>query len=168
MLDFAAMTFRLLLLFQSLAALGALAFALVSQYGFNQHPCDLCILQRYPYVAAGIVGLLGYFFAKKQWLAKLLVIINLCLFMADAGIASYHAGVEKGIFTGPSACSGGGAAGDSLDDLRAQIMAAPLVSCAQAMGHFMGLSMAAWNALYALCLIIVTLLLLRFRVKTPA
>jgi disulfide bond formation protein DsbB len=36
-----------------------------------------------------------------------------------------------------------------LDDLRAEIMAAPVVRCDEASWLFLGLSMAGWNVLYS-------------------
>jgi disulfide bond formation protein DsbB len=56
--------------------------------------------------------------------------------------------VERGWFKGPDACAAA-AGGGSLEDLRRQIMEAPLVSCDQAMGHVLGLSLAEWNTLAA-------------------
>ena len=39
---------------------------------------------------------------------------------------------------------------ERLEELRAEIMNAPLVSCSQAMVYILGLSMAAWNMIAAL------------------
>ena len=44
-------------LFVAGAAAAALAAALISQYGFDLQPCVLCIWQRWPYLAAILLGL---------------------------------------------------------------------------------------------------------------
>lgn len=147
------------------ASAAVLGFALVSQYGFGLRPCELCLYQRYPYAIVIIIGLAGFFLARRRCLQRAVLGLGLLAWLAGVGIAFYHAGVEKGVFTGPSACSGGGASADSLEELRAQIMNAPLVSCNQAMAEFLGLSMAAWNGITAIFLIIVTLLLWKRALK---
>lgn len=122
--------------------------ALIAQYGFSLYPCELCLYQRYPYVAIVMVGLLGLR-ASEIWRRRLLWLC-VALLMVDAGIAAYHTGVELGLIKGPSGCSASSMAGDSLEELRKQIMNAPLVTCDQAMGYVFGLSLAAWNALMAM------------------
>ena len=138
---------RLLALFSLIAAL-LLGTALVGQYGFGLHPCHLCMYQRYPYMGIIALGIAGVFIRIPR-LQRTLAIICLALFALDAGIAAYHAGVEAGIFPGPSGCTSSGKTGQTLEELRAEIMNAPLVSCDQAMIYVLGLSMAAWNAVAA-------------------
>ena len=131
----------------SLAALGG---ALLSQYGFGFRPCDLCLMQRYPYAVIAVLGVAGTLLARRfPRLLLPLCLLLAALFMLDAGIAGYHVGVEQGWIDGPSACSGGAAVA-TIDELRAQIFGAALVSCKDASFVFLGLSMAAWNMLYAL------------------
>jgi disulfide bond formation protein DsbB len=38
---------------------GALAIALVAQYGFDMQPCPWCVLQRFIYVVVGVLALAG-------------------------------------------------------------------------------------------------------------
>ncbi|MDE3017318.1 MAG: disulfide bond formation protein B [Pseudomonadota bacterium] len=142
--------FPLRALLLALAAVSAaiLGVAFVAQYGFGLHPCELCLAQRYPYAAIVILGLAGFFISSPR---ARLVIAWLCalLFLADAGIAFYHAGVELGLFPGPSACATPPSQGETLEDMRRALMIAPLVPCNQPMVSAFGLSMAAWNAITA-------------------
>lgn len=131
-----------------LVAAGLLSTALIGQYGFDLHPCDLCVYQRYPYAAVAVLGVVAYF-VKHEKLLKLLAIAALVLFAVDCGIAIYHAGVELGWFPGPSGCSNDVSKEQTLEEMRRAIMQAPLVTCDQAMIHVLGLSMAAWNAIAA-------------------
>ena len=50
----------------------ALAAALIGQYGFNLHPCHLCLIQRIPFAVVILFGLVG-FFAKRiaTWMVGL-------------------------------------------------------------------------------------------------
>ena len=127
-----------------------LATALISQYGFGLHPCDLCIYQRIPYAIILVIALTGVLLVRS-WRARYAIgVACALLFLLDAGIAGYHTGVETGLFKGPSACSSDGKTGQTLEEMRAAIMNAPLVTCAQAMVYVLGLSMAAWNMIAAI------------------
>ena len=125
--------------------LGALAF----QHIGGMAPCKLCIWQRWPHVAAIGVGVLALAAVLPR---RLLAGLGALAAMATAGIGAYHTGVERGWWGGPSSCSGGGAAGQSAQDLFAQIMTAPLVRCDEVPWEMLGLSMASWNAVASLCL----------------
>lgn len=147
-----------------LAALSAslLAGAYISQYGFGLRPCHLCLLQRYPYWLAIGLGGAGWFLWKKHSLRLPILLLFLLLFLVEAGIASYHAGVEWGLVPGPAGCTLQETDRNmTTEEMLAAIKAAPLVSCSQAAFVFLGLSMAAWNALCALGLSGLTVLFLR-------
>lgn len=139
---------RAVLLFLSLAAAAILAAALVAQFGFGLPPCDLCLLQRYPYVAVIAFGLCGLLSRSSALLAGLLALTAAALAL-DAGIAWYHAGVEVGLFPGPDACSSSGGGTMTIEEMRRQILEAPLVPCNQAPVRWMGLSIAGWNGVAA-------------------
>jgi len=148
-------------LFAGLASAAFLVTALVGQYGFNLHPCELCIAQRVPYililmiVVAALAGKVSVPCFKQ-----LAVVCGLLLFI-DGGIAVYHSGVELGIFPGPSGCTNNGKSGETIEELRAAIMNAQAVPCDQPMVYVLGLSMASWNALAAAVSGIVTFTLLK-------
>ncbi len=132
-------------------ALAALLAALISQYGFGLPPCELCIYQRVPYVLIAVVAGLALTLHQRLRALRLLLLLCGTLYLADAGIAAYHAGVEWGYFEGLSGCSAGELPpGATLEDMRRQLMEAPVVSCKDAMFVFLGLSMAGWTALYAM------------------
>lgn len=136
----------LLLLLASGAILGA---ALASQYWGGLAPCELCYWQRWAHVAAMAPALLALF-APGRARAVLLGVAVLTL-LGSAGIAFFHAGVEQKWWAGLSGCGVTGGA-DSIADLKAQIMAAPVVRCDDIAFQFLGISMAGWNALASLAL----------------
>ncbi len=123
---------------------GALAF----QYIGGLDPCPLCHLQRYPYIAALILG------AASIWVsggmrAPLLVLAALA-FWTTAGIGFYHAGVEYGFWPGPDTCSGAAELSvDMLQDFSTGQIEVPTVSCSDAAWTLMGISMAGYNFLIA-------------------
>lgn len=145
------LTPRVSLLACAFLAVAALAAALVSQYVFGLHPCQLCLYQRWPYVAIAAVAVLACLCLRTARAVRATLVLIAALFLLDAGIASYHAGVEWGYFEGLEECSAGELPlGATLEEVRRQLMEAPVVSCKDVMFRVLGISMAGWNALYAL------------------
>ena len=128
----------------------ALGMALLSQYGFGLHPCDLCIMQRYPYVVAIVAGLVGLLAWKKRKKAVfgVMLIAGLLSYLTTAAIAAYHAAVEYGWVQGPAGCTPPDTLMGTLEDLYAKIMSTPAVTCDEPAFVFL-LSMAGWNFIYA-------------------
>ncbi len=132
-----------------LASVVALGVALVSQYGYGFHPCELCIWQRWAFGAVILFALLSIKFKK---LYPLMIVSLAALF----AISLYHFGIEQKWWEGFQTCSSAFTA-YSLEDLKAQIMGAPVTRCDEAVWFFLGLSMAGWNVLYSAGLIIMAL-----------
>jgi len=144
-------------------AAGGSAALLLGAWGF-QHigglaPCKMCIWQRYPHVAAVVIGALALMLPKLNPLP----LIGALAAMITAGIGFFHAGVEQGWWEGPSTCTSGDIGGLSAEELMNQIMAAPLVRCDEIPWEMFGLSMAGWNA--AISAVLVLLWLAAWRVK---
>ena len=144
-------------------AAGGSAALLLGAWGFQYlgglAPCKMCIWQRYPHVAAVVIG------ASALMLPKLnpLPLIGALAAMITAGIGFFHAGVEQGWWEGPSTCTSGDIGGLSAEELMNQIMAAPLVRCDEIPWEMFGLSMAGWNA--AISAVLVLLWLAAWRAK---
>lgn len=120
--------------------------ALASQYVFGLVPCKLCLWQRYPYYVGVPLALL-VFLGPERWRRAGLLALAL-VFMASMGLGAYHAGVEWGVFAGPSDCGGGsGPTSGNVGDLLQSLNSIRVVSCTEAAWHFLGLSLAGWNAL---------------------
>lgn len=124
-------------------------------------------MQRWPHGLVIALGLLGALFLKQEKKQKFALAACCIILLIGAGIAGYHTGVEMDIFEGPSACSSDGSSHMSLEELRAQIAGAALVSCKQAMAYIFGLSMATWNALISVGLVIIVILLQKRIIACP-
>jgi disulfide bond formation protein DsbB len=87
--------------------------------------------------------------------------------MVGAGIAVFHVGVEQHWWAGTAAC-GSTLSATSVEALRAQILAAPVVRCDQPAWSLLGISMAGYNALISAALAVVALIGARraFRART--
>ena len=132
----------------ALTAAAGSAALLIAALGFQAlgyAPCELCILQRWPHLAAVVTGLLIWRLGFSRWLALLGVIAAL----TATGLAIYHAGVEMKLWLGPQHCSGGVSrlSQMSTQDLMAALEAAPVVRCDEIAWSLFGISMAGWNAI---------------------
>ena len=117
--------------------LGALAF----QHIGGLAPCKLCITQRYPHVIAIVIGVIALAIPRVP-----VILLGAVAAAITAGYGFYHAGVERGIFEGPTSCTSNSISDLSADELLDQIMSAPLIRCDDIPWEMLGLSMAGWNA----------------------
>lgn len=140
--------------FALLASAAMLAAAHAFETFGGYQPCLLCLRQREAYWTAGAVAVAALVLTRapgaKVWRQLGLAALAL-VFLAGAGIAAYHAGVEWKFWPGPTACAGGTGA-VSAADMAALLSGARVraPSCDHAAWVFAGLSMAGWNALASL------------------
>lgn len=143
-----------------LASGAVLAGAYAFQHVGGLEPCTLCLYQRWPWWIAGGLALLALALLRERRLSRALAALGALAVLAGAGIAAYHVGVEQRWWQGPSACSGTAAA-QTLEELRAQIFAAPVVRCDEVPWSLFGVSMAGYNLLISLGAGLAALALLR-------
>jgi disulfide bond formation protein DsbB len=158
-----------------LAVLAASVVILGSAFAFQfiggLAPCELCLLQRYPYaIAIGLAGVgsgLARAGVNRRLLAVLLALCGLT-FLVGAGIAVFHVGVEQKWWEGTSACVGNLTGASSAEDLRQRLLAAPVVRCDEPAWTMFGISMAGYNALLSLALGIASLASVRKLLTMPS
>ena len=126
-----------------LAGSGALlGGALLFQHVGGLAPCEMCLWQRWPHVAALALGLVAWATRHNRVVLGLAALAVL----ASAAIGYFHAGVEYHWWAGPSACSAAPMTG-SVADITAMVLATPLIRCDAAAWTLFGISMAGYNAL---------------------
>ncbi len=146
-----ALTTRLFagaVLIVSVTVLGA---ALASQYWGGLDPCELCLLERWPWWAAIAISAATWLAGTRLSLTGPALLLAL-VFLVSAGLGLYHAGVELRWFPGPSACTASGPAATSIDQLRAQLVGKQAVMCDQVQWSLLGISLAGWNGLVSLAM----------------
>jgi disulfide bond formation protein DsbB len=143
-------TATLLVLAAAAATIGA---ALFSQHVLGLLPCKLCLTQRQPYYAAIPLALALVLLPASDAVRRAGLWLLALIFLVSAGLGAYHAGVEWGVWLGPSDCGGAPApAPGGMDDFRRQLETTRVVSCTEAAGRFLWLSMAGWNVVASLAL----------------
>ncbi len=125
------------------ASVALLLAALGFQYLGNLDPCVLCIYQRWPYLVAA--GSCGVALVAKSWTRPVLFACG-AVFLVGVGLAGFHVGVEQGWWAGTAACGSTGGA-TTVEELRAQIMSAPVTRCDEVAWSLFGISMAGYNFL---------------------
>jgi disulfide bond formation protein DsbB len=130
--------------FVLVASAVVLSAALLSQYWGGLAPCELCLLERWPWAVAIVISFVATMVASRPalpWVALLLAAV----FVVSTGLAFYHVGVERHWFAGPSACTASGAAANTLEALKAQILHQQPVRCDEPAWSLWGISLAGWN-----------------------
>ena len=135
---------------------GILAFSILSlsiayfiQYVLGHKPCNLCIIERIPYIAAIILISLIFILNRYQKIISSLILI---FFIFGAVVSFYHLGIEKGFFSESLVCDLGNSQPLNKEDLLNQLKKTEIVSCKDVTFRFLGLSLATLNTVISLIL----------------
>jgi disulfide bond formation protein DsbB len=131
------------------ASVAVLGGAFISQYWGGLAPCELCLLQRWPWGAAIIISLIAITVGSRSTLPWVALLLS-AVFAIGSALAFYHVGVEKHWFAGPSACTGAATAADTVEELKKQILRQMPVRCDEPAWSLWGISLAGWNLLASL------------------
>ena len=135
---------------------GILAFSILSlsiayfiQYVLDHKPCNLCIVERIPYIAAIILISLIFILNRYQKIISSLILI---FFIFGAVVSFYHFGIEQGFFSETLICDLGNNRSLNKEDLLNQLKKTEIVSCKDVTFRFLGLSLATINTVISLIL----------------
>ena len=126
-----------------------LAGAYGSQYFGGLYPCEMCWWQRYAHMAALVPAAFAFTAHARSSRARVLTLLAALAIATSGAIGVYHAGVEAKIFEGFTTCTAT-SKGLNHAELLNQILHARFVRCDEVQYRFLGLSLAAWNAILSL------------------
>ncbi|MGL3819834.1 disulfide bond formation protein B [Sphingopyxis sp. R3-92] len=138
--------------------------ALVSQYGFGLHPCEMCYWQRWPHQVAIVLAVIALLLRGNDRAMRMLTFLAAVAIAISGAIGIFHAGVEYGFWEGLTTCSSGASGPISLND----IMAAPITRCDVPQWTLGGVSLAGFNAIFSFGAAAFVLTLLRRRTTSAA
>ncbi|EJF80048.1 disulfide bond formation protein B [Bartonella doshiae] len=147
--------------FLAFCLLVTLGIALGFEYIGGYLPCDLCLIERFPYYGAIpfllLAGFGAWFFRAFFWV-ELLFFCVFILMTISFILAIYHTGVEYGVWPAPTSC-GTGATRFTTDasQLFNQLNSIHPPSCSDAPKRFLFLSFAGWNAVASLFYMLISL-----------
>jgi disulfide bond formation protein DsbB len=128
-----------------LAGAGALLFALAMQFGLGIRPCILCLWERVPYGLTAALSLLAL--AEKLSRRQISLVLGLCatVYLASAGLAVFHTGVEQHWWRGTPSCAAQPLQGASIEEQRKALLQMEEPRCDEIPWAIFGLSMANLN-----------------------
>jgi disulfide bond formation protein DsbB len=141
-------SFPVFILVASSAVLGG---ALLSQYWGGLAPCELCLKERWPWVAAIAVAVVATTTGSRRASPRIALLLA-AIFAIGAALAFDHVGVERHWFAGPAACTAPAGAADTIETLRAQLLHQMPVRCDQPAWSLWGISLAGWNLVASLAM----------------
>ena len=137
----------------------ALSFAYFVEFILGHEPCNLCKIERIPYI--GSIIIISFLIFTNRW-EKILLSVTLLLFIFGAVTSIYHVGIEQGIFSESLLCELGLNTNiQNPDDLLKSLEKTP-ISCKDVTFRIFGLSLATFNAFLS---IVISYILLRLIVK---
>ena len=128
-------------------------FALISayfiEYILGHQPCNLCLIERVPYMGALIIIIINFRF---NHLEKYLVLLLIFVFLTGTLISLYHLGIEKGFITESLVCDLKNSSNIlSKEDILQQLQQ-KIVSCKDVTFKIFGLSLTVYNLIVSLLL----------------
>ena len=135
---------------------GILAFSILTlsiayfiQYVLGHKPCNLCVIERIPYIAAIILISLIFILNRYQKIISSLILI---FFIFGSVVSFYHFGIEQGFFSESLVCDLGNSQPINKEELLNQLKKAEIVSCKDVTFRFLGLSLATINTIISIIL----------------
>ena len=125
----------------------ALVSAFFIEYVLGHQPCNLCILERIPYLLAIIIILLNFKFSHYE---KFFILLLSIIFLVGAIISLYHLGIEQGFIQESLVCDlKSGSNLLSKEEILKQLQEKN-VSCKDVTFKIFGLSLTSYNILISL------------------
>ena len=123
------------------------------QYVLKHQPCNLCLIERIPYIASIIIISICLFFKRFE---KISLCVLSFIFFSATLIALYHFSIEQGFINESLVCDLNNASnGLSKEALLNQLKEMP-VSCKDVTFKIFGLSLATFNIFISLILGVIT------------
>lgn len=124
----------------------ALLFAFFVEYGLKHVPCNLCLMERLPYIATIIISSLVLFFDKYEKIA--LIVIGL-FFIFGTIISFYHFGIEQGFFSESLICNLKNENKIMTTKELLKVLETKTISCKDVTFSIYGISLATFNTIFS-------------------
>ena len=136
-----------------LISIVALASAFFIEHVLGHQPCNLCVMERFPYLLALIIILLNY---KFVYLEKLFILLLILIFLAATILSLYHLGIEQGFIKESLVCDlKDGSNLLSKEDILKQFQEKS-VSCKDVTFKILGLSLTTYNIVISILIVYLT------------
>ena len=146
--------YKIILNFLLVFSVFSILYAFYVEHVLGHKPCNLCILQRFPYIVSIILIVIVTIFKNLQRLAFLLLSL---IFLLGTLLSLYHVGIEQGLISESFVCT------DNVDTSitdKAEILKqleSKAVSCKDVTFTIIGASLASINTFISLVITIITI-----------
>ena len=127
--------------------------AYIIQYVFGYQPCNLCLIERIPYVLVIIILIINYKFQKNQ---NFYIILLLLVFSFSIIISAYHLSIELGLIEESAIC-----VSKNIDLITKEDIIKSLqelrVSCKDVAFKIFGLSLTTYNIIISTIMFLITI-----------
>ena len=121
------------------------------EYILGHQPCNLCLIQRIPYVLSIILITLNYFFRKNE---QFIIILLILIFTFSFMVSFYHFGIEQGYFQESAVCELKNTTNIiSREELLKQLQS-KAISCKDVTFRIFGFSLSTINIVISLFLVL--------------
>ena len=128
------------------------------EYILGHQPCNLCLMQRIPYILSLILISLNYFFKKNE---RFNIILLILIFSFSLIISFYHFGIEKSFFEESTICRLKNSSDIiSKEELLKQLQV-KTISCKDVTFKIFGFSLTTFNMIISIFLLIILTKILR-------
>ena len=135
-----------------LISLFALISAYFIEYILGYQPCNLCLIERIPYMGALIIIIINY---KFNHLEKYLILLLVFIFLASTLISLYHLGIEQGFIKESLVCDLKNSSKILSKEEILQQLQQKIVSCKDVTFKILGFSLTTLNMIISLLITIV-------------
>ena len=141
-----------------LISLVSIFSAFFIEYVLGHQPCNLCLMQRIPYILSIILISLNYFFKKNE---KFIIILLILIFSFSLIISFYHFGIERGFFEESAVCGLENSSNIiSKEELLKQLQV-KTINCKDVTFKIFGFSLTTFNMIISLFILIILTKILR-------
>ena len=135
-----------------LISLFALISAYFIEYILGHQPCNLCLIERIPYMIALIIITINY---KFNHLEKYLILLLVIVFLASTLMSLYHLGIEQGFIKESLVCDLKNSSKILSKEEILQQLQQKIVSCKDVTFKILGFSLTVLNIIISLLITIV-------------
>ena len=132
----------------------ALLTAYFVEYILGHQPCNLCLIERIPYILTIIIISLIYIFKKNE---KIYIILLSLIFISATLISFYHFGIEQGFIEESLICDLNNENKSLTKEELLKELKEKTISCKDVTFRILGLSLATINTIISLLFSIITL-----------
>jgi disulfide bond formation protein DsbB len=123
-----------------------LVTAYAIQYILGYQPCNLCVIERVPYMLAIIILVFNYSFQKNEIFYSILLLL---IFKFSFLISFYHFGIEQGFVNESNVCGINNVGLTTKEDLLKSLQEIN-ISCKDVAFKVFGLSLTTYNMLISI------------------